>query len=227
MNATMEEVMAGDPWRCLVAVFAFGVGLPALAEAQRPGGPLVAEVARAMGGRERILAVRTLILEGTGENYNLGQNKLPDAPLAVFAVTSYRRSIDFANRRWLQDQTREPRFTMGFTAPARQRIGFDSVAIDIVSDTLTRRGSARNDIDRADELLYHPIGLIQTALRAGTQLTEEPPRGGLRYVTMSVNGNRYGILIDPRTKLPASIQRMVYHPMLGDVLLETRLSNWI
>ena len=212
----------------LPAAFALvGLTLAATADAQRPAKPLIEGMARAMGGRDRILAVRTIVVEGTGENYNLGQNILPDAPLPVFAVTAYRRSIDFANRRWQQDQTREPRFVTGNVTPARQRTGFDSIAYDIVSDTLTRRGSLRADIDRADELVYHPIGFIQTALRTGTELTEDRPRGGFRYVRMNASGSKFGILIDPETKLPASIEMIVYHPVLGDVLLETRFSNWI
>ncbi len=211
----------------LPAVFALVVlTLAATADAQRPGKPLIEELARAMGGRDRILAVRTIVVEGTGENYNLGQNISPDAPLPVFAVTAYARSIDFANRRWRQDQTREPRFVTGNVTPARQRIGFDSIAYDIVSDTLTRRSSLRADIDRADELVFHPIGFIQTALRSGTELIEERPRGGLRYVRMNASGHKFGILIDPATKLPVSIERIVDQPMLGDVLLETSFSKW-
>ena len=208
------------------ALAAAVLAIPAPIEAQRPGGPLIADVAQAMGGGDRVLAARTVLLEGTGENFNLGQNVLPDSPLPVYAVTAYKRGIDFAGRKWRQDQTREPRFLTGNTAPVRQRIGFDSVAYDIVSDTLTRRASLRADIDRADELLYHPIGFIQTALRAGTELTEEKSRGRLRYVRMNASGNKFGILIDPATKLPVSIERIVYHPVLGDVLLETRFSNW-
>lgn len=210
----------------MAGTLAVVIAIPASTHAQKAGGPLIAEVAQAMGGRDRVLAVRTLVLEGTGENYNLGQNILPDAPLPVYAVTSYKRSIDFANRRWQQDQTREPRFITGFLTPARQRVGFDSVAFDIVSDTLTRRSSLRADIDRADELVYHPIGFIQTALRPGTELTEETSRGILRYVRMNASGIKFGILIDPDTKLPVSIERIVYNSMLGDVLLETRFSNW-
>lgn len=212
--------------RWIGAALALVIAMPASVNAQKPGGPLITEVAQAMGGRDRILAVRTLVLEGTGENYNLGQNILPDAPLPVYAVTSFKRSIDFANRRWQQDQTREPRFITGNTAAVRQRLGFDSIAYDIVSDTLTRRSSIRADIDRGDELVYHPIGFIQTALRPGTELTEEKSRGRLRYLRMNASGIKFGILIDPDTKLPASIERIVYQPMLGDVLLETRFSNW-
>ena len=218
LNAHRSGLIAGT--------LAVVIAIPAFVNAQRPGGPLIAEVAQAMGGRDRVLAVRTIALEGTGENYNLGQNASPYAPLQVYAVTSYKRWIDFSNRRWRQDQTREPRFVTSFFPPARQRIGFDSVAYDIVSDTLTRRSSIRADIDRADEFVYDPIGFIQTALRPGTEVTEGQLRGRLRYVRMSVAGNKVGALIDPVTKLPTTIERIIYNPMLGDVLLETRFSNW-
>ena len=61
--------------------------LPASLAAQ--GGSLLEQVTAALGGRERVLGVRTLVVEGTGENYNLGQNRSPDADLPVFAVTAY------------------------------------------------------------------------------------------------------------------------------------------
>src|SRR6478672_6592717 len=181
MPHLLERLMLNTHRSTSIAVLAVVIAIPGTANAQKPGGPLIAEVARAMGGKDRILAVRTLVLEGTGENYNLGQNILPDAPLPMYAVTAFKRSIDFANKRWLLDQTREPRFLTANTAAVRQRLGFDSISYDVVSDTLTRRASLRADIDRADELVFHPVGLIQTALRAGTELTEEKSRGRLRY----------------------------------------------
>jgi glyoxylase-like metal-dependent hydrolase (beta-lactamase superfamily II) len=217
--------MTPNRWRCLIGVLL--VSLPGVLEAQRPGRPLIDEVAQAMGGADRILAVRTLLLEGTGENYNLGQNPLPDAALPMYAVTSYKRWIDFANKRWRQDQTREPRFITGNITPARQRTGFDSVAVDIVSDTLTRRGTLAAETDRSVEFMYHPIGFMQAALKPGTELTEEAGRAGMRYVRMNAGGVKLGMLVDPGTKLPASIERIADNPMLGDVLLETRFSDWI
>lgn len=194
--------------------------------AQRPARPIVDRVAREMGGADKILAVRTLALEGAGENASVGQNLSPAAPLNKFAVTRYSRLIDFANKRWRQDQTREPRFATANTAPQRQRIGFDSVAIDIVSDTLTRRGSAAASVDRGNEFFYHPIGLMQVALASGTELTEHERRGGLHFIRMNAAGNKFAFTVDPRTFLPVSGEKIVYHPMLGDIVLESRFSDW-
>jgi len=194
--------------------------------AQQPGRALIEEVAQAMGGRDRILAVRTLVLEGTGENYSLGQNPSPEAPLPVFAVTELRRSIDFANKRWRHEQSREPRFLTGNTAAQRARLGYDGVAYDILADGTTRRAAARADAERANELLYHPIGFLQVALAPGTELTEERSSGQLRHVRMNAAGNKLSIFIDRQTKLPVRIEKIEYNPVLGDVVLESQLSDW-
>jgi glyoxylase-like metal-dependent hydrolase (beta-lactamase superfamily II) len=196
------------------------------AGAQRPGRPLLDEVAQAMGGRERVLSVRTLILEGTGENYNLGQNVSPQAPLPVYAVTEFRRTIDFANRRWRHEQSRVPRFPTGNTAAQRQRIGYDGVAFDILADGTVRRAAGRADVDRANELLNDPIGFLQVALTPRTELTEERARGELRHVRMNAAGDKFAIFVDRRTRLPARIEKIVYHPVLGDAILATELSDW-
>ena len=121
-------------------------------------------VARAMGGKDRILAVRTLVLEGTGDNFNLGQNLTPSADLPRFEVTQYRRSFDFANRRWFQEQTREPRFTTGNTAPQRQRTGVDGdVAYNVANDGAMNRVGGQAALDRGFDLLHHPVGFLQGA----------------------------------------------------------------
>jgi glyoxylase-like metal-dependent hydrolase (beta-lactamase superfamily II) len=194
--------------------------------AQRPGRPIIDEVAQAMGGRDRILSVRTLVLEGTGENYSLGQNMSPEAALPVFAVTELRRSIDFANRRWRHEQSREPRFPTGNTAAQRARLGYDGVAYNILADGTVQRAAARADQERANELLYHPIGFLQVALAPGTELTEERSRGDLRHVRMNAGGNKFAIFIDRRTSLPVRIEKIEYHPVLGDAVFGTTFSDW-
>ena len=196
------------------------------AEAQRSGKPLMEQVARAMGGQERLMAIRTVVLEGTGQEFDIGQNPAPGVAPNTFQVTSYRLAIDFAGKRWRQEHTREPRYPVANPAPQQLRLGYDSVAYNLAADGTPTRSSARADIDRADQLLFHPIGFIQTALAEGTELTEEAAVGGLRHVRMNAGGNKFAMLVNPQTKLPARITRVVYHPILGDVTLTTQLSDW-
>ena len=184
-------------------------------------------VARAMGGRERILAVRTLVLEGTGENFNFGQNHTPSADLPRYEIMRYRRSIDIANRRWFVDLTREPRFVTGNTAPQRQRLGVDAdVAYNVSNDGVMQRVGGQAAVDRLNELFHHPIVFLQAAWMPGSEVTENPPRGQMRSIRINAAGNLFTVLVDPVTSLPTRIQKLSYHPMLGDAVIETEFGDW-
>ncbi|MEX2154172.1 MAG: MBL fold metallo-hydrolase [Gemmatimonadaceae bacterium] len=196
-------------------------------------GPLAAQgsaplerIARAMGGTDKVLAVRTLILEGRGENLSFGQNHTPDAE-TKYEVTSFRREMDLVNRRWLLDQTREPRFITANTAPQRQRTGLDGdVAYNIAASGNVGRVGGQTAVDRANELMHHPIGFLQASFAPGSEVTEDEPRGNLRWIRVNVSGNKFALLVDQATDLPVRTQKITYHPMIGDVLLETEFSDW-
>ena len=84
------------------------------------------DAAAALGGRNRIQAVKTLTIEGEGTNYNLGQDMKPDAATQQFAVTGYTRQIDLANRRQRVEQTRTPKFAyFQGPQPQKQILGLD------------------------------------------------------------------------------------------------------
>lgn len=192
------------------------------------GSPTLDAVASAMGGKERVLAVQSVALgEGTGENFNFGQNLTPEAPLPRYEVTAAARTIDFARQRWQVGQMRVPRFVTGNTAPQRQAFGIDSgVAYNIVNDTSQQRVGGQVAIDRADELLDHPVGFLKAAYSAGAQVTEDAARGQTRLVRLSANGRRYTMLVDATTMLPRSIQRITDNALLGDLTVDTELSDW-
>ena len=85
-----------------------------------PEQQLVNDAASAMGGAERIRAIKTLVIEGEGTQYNLGQDVIPGASGQTFAVTQYRRAIDFENGRARTELTRSPKFAY-FLGPQPQR----------------------------------------------------------------------------------------------------------
>jgi glyoxylase-like metal-dependent hydrolase (beta-lactamase superfamily II) len=186
-------------------------------------------VAQAMGGKDRLLAVRTLILEGRGHQLNFGQNHTPYAQ-SMFEVTSFKRSFDFANRRWFLDLTRVPKFRTGNTNPQRQRSGLDGapngVAYNIGNnDNMTRAGGTAAT-DRFWEFTTHPIGFVMAAYQPGITVTEEAAPTNRRRLTITPMGTRISMLVDRRTNLPTSIERRTYHPMLGDVMLVTDLVDY-
>ncbi len=179
-----------------------------------------------MGGTKQVLAVKTILLRGSGENYNLGQNITPESELPLYNVTTYVRVIDFKNNRWRQDQTREPKFPTSNTNPQRQRIGYDRIAYDITSDTSMRRLGPRPTLDRRAEIIYHPIGFVQAALKRGAKVEEEAVRDANRRVRLDVDGERYTMTVDSRTNLPISIERTIANSTLGDVLLTNEFPRW-
>lgn len=144
----------------------------------------------------------------------------------MYAVTQYRRSVDFTNRRWRQEQLREPRFLTGNPTPQRLRSGYDSVAFDVLADGTLRRAAASADADRANEPMYHPVGFLQAAVKAGAELTEERSQAGLRHLRMNAAGNKFAMFIDRKTHLPERIEKIIYRPMLGDVVLATEFGDW-
>src|SRR5207249_5021303 len=112
--------------------------------------------ARAFGGKDRVLAVRTLAYDGTGFQLNFGQNYTPYTDTTRFEVTSYRRAMDFANNRAFTDLTREPRFVTAVTTPVRIRTGVDGdVAFNIAPTAAFTRQRANTAADRTEDPRYH------------------------------------------------------------------------
>lgn len=195
----------------------------------RAQSPAFDAAVRTMGGKARLLAIRTLVLDGTGENLNFGQNHTPFAE-SRFEVTAFRRVYDFRNRRWFQDQIRVPRFTTSNTTPQRQRTGLDGapngVAYNILPNDAMTRASDQVAADRAHEFAMHPVGFALAALAPGAELSEEPAGSGVQRVRLTAGGTRYAMTVDTRTGLPLRTERLVYQPMLGDVAMVVELADW-
>ena len=220
--------------RSLAIVLALSI--PAALAAQSPA---LDAAAATLGGKERILAVRTLVLDGRGTQLNFGQNLSPFAE-TQFEVTSWRRSVDFVNRRWFMDLTRVPKFTTGNMNPQRQRTGLDGApdgiaynvtggqpaAPGVPAPEFVQRVGGTAPADRMFDFLLSPIGFMQAAYRPGMTPTESAAPNGMRRVTIDVQGTPVSMLIDVATNLPTRIERGVYQPMLGDVTLTWEMSDY-
>src|SRR5438309_10830666 len=99
-----------------------------------PEQQIVNDAAAAMGGRDRILAVKTLVIEGDGKNGNLGQDVTPEATTQAFVLSGYRRAIDVAGRRVRLEQTRTPNFAyFQGMAPQKQVLALAVLAASSVA----------------------------------------------------------------------------------------------
>ena len=84
-----------------------------------PEQQIVDDAAAALGGRDRVLAVKTLVIEGEGSNGNLGQDMTPEATGQKFALSGYKR-IDRRGGRPRRGSSRRARRTSP-TSRARRR----------------------------------------------------------------------------------------------------------
>lgn len=194
-----------------------------------PEGQVVADAAEALGGRDRILTLRSLVLEGEGSNGNLGQDMTPEATGQTFTVSDYRRAIDIAGRRVRIQQTRTPNFTFfQGQAPQTQVLGLDGdVAYNVGANGNATRASVAVATDRRAEYYHHPVTLVRAALDSAATLANV--RGLDAEPTVDVttaDGITLTLVLDPATSLPARVSSRSYNANLGDVITETSFSGY-
>jgi glyoxylase-like metal-dependent hydrolase (beta-lactamase superfamily II) len=184
--------------------------------------------ADAVGEEASIKAVKTLVIEGTGENFNLGQNLSPEGPLPKLTVTSSKRSVDYANSRWRLEQARTPTYVTANTAPNQpQVLGVDGdVAYNVPATGPATRAAEQVAKDRHSELFHHPIGALRAALADGAQVTNPRKEGNDDVVDVALGNDKFILYVDSATKLPSKVVTMTYNANLGDVALTTEFSNY-
>jgi glyoxylase-like metal-dependent hydrolase (beta-lactamase superfamily II) len=189
---------------------------------------IIEDSARAVGGKERVLAVKTLVVEGQGTNLSLGQHKTPEGEPPPYKVEAYKRTYDFANWRGRLDQVRTPDYISANTASQRQIQGTDGdVAFNIGRNDRATRTSARTAADRRVELRHHPIGILRASLEPGAVLSNPRQDGGEEFVDVkTAQGDTLTLAIDSASKLPTSVSSMSYDPNMGDVVIKTRFENY-
>jgi len=123
---------------------------------------LIDDAANALGGRDKVLAVKTLTIEGEGPAPNVGQNTMPDGELPVWKVTEFKRVIDIPNHRMRTTQLRTAQFLFANANTQRQDQGLDGdVAYNTGENGTTTRASVGTARDRRIELLQHPLVIVR------------------------------------------------------------------
>ena len=189
---------------------------------------IVDEAAVALGGADRVRALKTITIEGSATAPNAGQNRMPDDELPVWKVTEYSRAIDLANGRTRVRQRREAQFLFAGATTQQQTQGLDSdIAYAMAPDgAMTRAGDATAR-DRRLELLQHPITIVRAALDAGTKLANVRTEGNEDLVDVTTaKGDSLTLGIDRTTHLPSRVTYMSDNANMGDVAMVTRLADY-
>jgi glyoxylase-like metal-dependent hydrolase (beta-lactamase superfamily II) len=194
-----------------------------------PEQQIINDAAAALGGRDRILAVKTLVIEGEGSNGNLGQDMTMEATGQKFMLSGYKRSIDVAGTRARIEQTRTPNFAyFQGQQPQKQVLGVDGeVAYNIAPNGTATRAANAAARDRRADIFHHPITIVRAALDPGAKLANPRTAGSERAVEVTTaQGLKFTLAIAEGTKLPSRVVSMSENANMGDVAIETSFADY-
>ncbi len=211
--------------RCLVvsSVLFVGCGGAATPELQ-----LIEDTAEAMGSLRAVREMATLVIEGQGRTFRLGQNMSPRADLPYYEVENYQLHIDFANERWRLRQDRTTTFLTGNPqSGVRQTYGLDGDVAYGEQGERTVRASERVAADRWAEMYHNPIGILLLALDETSTVSNLREEEGQQVVDVAAaNGTQFTFFVDGETGLPSKVRSSTYHANLGDVAIETLFEDY-
>jgi hypothetical protein len=189
---------------------------------------VVNDAAAALGGEDRIQAVKTLIIEGEGPAPNAGQNRMPDGELPVWKVTEFKRRIDLANGRTRMQQLRTAQFLFAGATTQRQDQALDGdVAYNVGQEGRATRVGEAAARDRRIELLHHPITLMRAALDPAAKVGNLRQQGSDQVVDVTTaKGDTLTLVVDGTTRLPSRVTSMADNANMGDVAIVTSFSGY-
>ena len=192
-----------------------------------PEQQFIDDAMRAVGGRDRVIATKSIVIEGTGVNYNLGQDMKPEAATQQFAITGYQRAIDTERGKQRIEQVRTPKFAY-FQGPQPQtqiQVLDGDIAFNIGANGAATRLGAAAERDRRAELYHHPITALIVATVPLTTVSNVRTAGSVRQADFAFRDRAWTMTIDA-AGLPLSIASKTYHPNLGDVVMTTTFADY-
>ena len=194
-----------------------------------PERQLLADAAAALGGADRIGALKSITVEGEGDAPNVGQNRLPDSELPNWKVTEYRRTTDLANDRTDMTQVREAQFQFAGALVQRQHQGQDGdVAVNYPPGGEAARGERRAGARSPPRGAAPPdAGDSCRARRDQSRCSNLRQEGDDDVVDVRTShGDVIQLAVSRATKLPTRVSMLDAHPNLGDVVVTTVFSDY-
>jgi glyoxylase-like metal-dependent hydrolase (beta-lactamase superfamily II) len=220
-----------------LAIVLLGFCQASISQAQNvdPARQAVLDAASAMGGLERIQALRTLRLRGYGhEAYQDGGSLITTeitAPEKMTNLTAYERVIDVSAERTRVKARAFRAFVFAARGmmqgvPVHQVLDKD-VAYDVPANGSPRRASATATQQRRMELLAQPVMALRTALDSASRLGSLRNEAGLTLLDVTtVDDLQYTLAIDNNSRLPAWVQWIAPHENLGEMRYRAQYSAW-
>ncbi|HET9194166.1 MAG TPA: MBL fold metallo-hydrolase [Vicinamibacterales bacterium] len=227
-----------------IASFPLAIGLAGQgpsAEAQ-----LVSRAANALGGRDRVLALKTLQIIGYGElaYFNGGGNITgdPDAPQKWQKVLEHTRTIDFEHSRMRVQQRLKMDFEFASTAgqlglnrsnetldgDVAYNIGGGFLSAPQTGTPQPQPAGAAAVRQRRVEMLAHPVTIVRAALDPTTKLSNLRKQGNLQLVDVTVRqGDTLTLAVNATSNLPSWVSYIGPNTNLGDVTYRTAFTGYV
>src|SRR5688572_1447083 len=210
-----------------------------------PEAQLVRRAAEALGGRDRVLALKTLQIIGYGElaYFNGGGNITgdPDAPQKWQKVLEHTRTIELENWRMRVQQRLKMDFQFASTAgqlglnrnnetldgDIAYNIGGGFLAAPQAGTPQPQPAGAAAVRQRRVELLAHPLTIVRAALDPTTKLSNLRKQGNLQLVDVTVRQGDTLTLSLGTSNLPAWVAYVGPNTNLGDVTYRTAFTGYV
>jgi hypothetical protein len=205
---------------------------------------MVDRAAEALGGKERLLAVKTLRIVGYGElAYQNGGGNItghPDAPMKWRSVRDYERTIDLEHWRTRVQQRVANNFVFaslaGMLGLRRTNEVLDGdVAYNVVEDPEAEGGGPQYQRvgeagvrQRRMDMLSHPVTIVRAALEPTTTLSNLRSAGSEQLLDVTVRqGDTLTLALDATTHLPAWVSYVAPNVNLGDVTVRVAFIGYV
>jgi glyoxylase-like metal-dependent hydrolase (beta-lactamase superfamily II) len=215
-------------------------------QATAPERQLVMRAIDALGGRDRVMALKTLQIVGYGElaYFNGGGNITADpaAPQKWQKVLEYTRTIDLEHGRTRVQQRLKMDFVFASTVgqlglnrtnetldgDVAYNIGGGFLAAPQAGTPQPQRAGAAAVRQRRVEMLAHPITIVRAALEPASKLSNLRTQGNLRLVDVTVpQGDTLTLAVNATTNLPSWVSYVGPNANLGDVTFRTAFTGYV
>jgi glyoxylase-like metal-dependent hydrolase (beta-lactamase superfamily II) len=203
---------------------------------------LIRKAADALGGRDRILSVRTLKIEGWGvvAPLNGGNNNSAsiDAPAAAVNIQGYEKTIDVQNER-VRVRYRSQSFASEPVFARSVGTAFNDFLDGNITYTVNDKGVARRtaggagpvrsyELPLRTQMITHPVVLVRAALKPEAKVTNLRNQGDWQLVDITTDrGEKFTLAVDKVTAMPRWVKWMDSNAMLGDLTYQTAFTGYV
>jgi hypothetical protein len=210
------------------------IGAYLYAQTPSTGGTMSLAIAAAdaLGGKDRILAIKTLRIDGYGQlAYQNGGGNITaslDAPQKWTNINGWHKTIDLEHGRMQLQQRLFQDFVFAYErnmtgrGPVVTQAIDGDIAFNLGDDGRAVRASEAIARERRIEMLTSPVTIVRAALDPSTKLTSLRSIGKQQMLDLTTaRGDNLTLAVDSDTHLPAWVSWVGPDGNLGDVTYRT------